>query len=208
MSLSFGFERQILDIRQALDHAEQNHILVIAACGNFGGSQKRSWPARYQSVLGMYAADGTGNLYPKNPTPANDNQRFAALGVAVKGLTPADGTVLRSGTSIATPITAGVAGTLIHFMRQYKEKYLEATCTVSDKGWFIQADSRTPSDAMRVKFSGMVRRLSTHAGMSAVFLGMTTDRAGYRVLVPTALFDNHGEGIHLVNSILLWLRNL
>ncbi|KAK3613400.1 hypothetical protein LTR56_027907 [Elasticomyces elasticus] len=208
LSLSFGFERQIDDIRQALVHAEQNHILVIAACGNFGGRQQWTWPARHQSVLGMYAADGNENLYPRNPTPANDDQRFAALGVAVKGLTPADGTVLRSGTSIATPITAGIAGTLIHFMRQHKEKYLEATCAYSDKGWVIQADSRTPSNAMRIEFDRLVRGLNTHAGMSAVFLRMKTDRAGYRVLVPTALFDNHRSGILLVNFLLNLIGNL
>jgi hypothetical protein len=37
---------------------------------------------------------------------------------------------------------------------------------------------------------------------------MVTSRKGLKVLVPTMLFDNHREGIHLVNALLLRLRNL
>jgi hypothetical protein len=93
-------------------------------------------------------------------------------------------------------------------MRQHKEIYLRNVCRSDDRGWIIQRDSEEPSRAMREKYDNFVRTLSTRDGMRAIFSEMVTSREGLKVLVPTMLFDNHGEGIHLVNALLLRLRNL
>ncbi|KAK4888082.1 hypothetical protein LTR27_012978 [Elasticomyces elasticus] len=203
LSLSFGFERPVEDIHKAIREAADNKILVLASCGSPGGSAKWSWPARHSDVLGIYASNGDDNGYSKNPTPEEDASKFAALGVAVEVLTAAGGSCLCSSTSIATPVAAGIAGTLIHFMRQHREDYLTNVRQNPNRGWIIQ-----PPRTMGEKYDGYVRTLSTRDGMRAIFSKMANSRNGLHVLVPTMLFQNHGEGIHLVNSILLWLRNL
>jgi hypothetical protein len=208
LSLSFGFEREVPDIKDALREAEKHNVLVLAACGNFGSSRGWSWPARHPTVVGLYAADGYGNSYTRNPTPLKDTPRFATLGVAVAGYSLLGTLDLYSGTSVATPIAAGIVGTLIHFMRQYKEDYLAAACYFG-RGYTVQAGSaKTPSNSMRDRYEELVLKLTTRTGICLIFSEMVVDREGYRVLRPQKLFEEKGEGVHLAEVILRVLARI
>ena len=97
---------------------------------------------------------------------------------------------------------------MIHFMRQYKEDYLAAACYFG-RGYTVQAGSaKTPSNSMRDRYEELVLKLTTRTGICLIFSEMVVDREGYRVLQPQKLFEEKGEGVHLVEVILRVLARI
>ncbi len=114
ISMSLGYGRPSLSVRQALQAAYNHGIVVVASSGNSGAaaaahgrSAPYSFPADYPGVLGVAAVkrDGTAAGFSSD----NLSVQIAAPGVKV----PAQGTDgkywLVSGTSPACALTAGVA---------------------------------------------------------------------------------------------------
>jgi subtilisin family serine protease len=128
ISMSFGFEEQDDTIEAALVNAERKDVLLIAAASGVGRDMVNalSWPAaRQDNVMCIYATDGEGNPYPENPRWRKDNYHFATIWVMVPGWSPpaADGIfhkTHRSGTSIATPVAAGIAACVLNLSGGWK----------------------------------------------------------------------------------------
>jgi len=127
MSLSWGFSRDqpgIEDIEKALIDAHKNNIVILAAASNEGGLNKVAFPARlYDYVICIGATEGYGAVATFTTTDP-DLQNYATLGKAVSGASlkglwyKSNATELRSGTSTATPIAAGIAALLIDYARR------------------------------------------------------------------------------------------
>lgn len=187
--MSFGFPKPVPEIAAAIESARRQNVLMLAAASNCGGNQIRSWPAREDDVMCIYAADGDGNKYDKNPTPAINKDNFAVLGDSVEAHWPPANTedqprlVRKSGTSTATPICAAIAGIILTALRRSEDGYIDSL------------ESRMQA-RKRQSYQRKLKALGRASGMASVFnlmVGAEGTRDNYQYIAPWKLF---GESDH------------
>lgn len=126
--MSFGFpEEPCVNgrtlISNAIHHAIQNRdgqVLFFAAAANDGGNQREMFPARHDEVFSVRATDHQGTFQDFNPPPNFwEAPVFGTLGKEVPGawLNTQNYEVCKTGTSIATPIAAGTAATILGYVQ-------------------------------------------------------------------------------------------
>ncbi|GAB7323070.1 hypothetical protein MBLNU13_g05584t3 [Cladosporium sp. NU13] len=108
ISMSSGFDEVVDEIEDAFKVVAQHKGDMLAAASNSGNNHGTAWPARNRGVVCIYAADGYGNPYPRNPTPLLNDPGFSFLGTEVSGHWCHERTAHRSGTSVATAVAAGI----------------------------------------------------------------------------------------------------
>jgi subtilisin family serine protease len=90
----------------------------LRAAGNDGG-ECLHLPAALESVLAVGAMDAQGRpLDFSNWGQAYQSQGLLAPGENLLGAKPGGGTILRSGTSFATPIVSGIVALLLSIPQQ------------------------------------------------------------------------------------------
>ena len=105
ISMSFSGTISSVFERDAVDFAVSHGVVVLAAAGN-DGSTTRNYPAAYDNVIAVGATDPTGGLaYFSNRGNWVD---IAAPGSGILS-TAIQGYKYLNGTSMATPLTAGIA---------------------------------------------------------------------------------------------------
>jgi hypothetical protein len=91
-------------MRNAVEFASANGVLVVASAGN-AGLDRLAYPAAYPGVVSVGAVDALGqHLYYSN---ASDTLSLAAPGAGVVADWPNVGQVLFSGTSASAPYVSG-----------------------------------------------------------------------------------------------------
>lgn len=170
--MSFGIREDHEPIYQELRNAMSKGTLLFAAASNDGANFGRAFPARCTGVFCIHSTDGHGNPSGFNPTASQVDMNFSLLGESVPSWWPfgAGGheEVVRamSGTSVATPIAAGLAALVLSLVRQ-QDQYV-AREDEQLEPWLRRYDS-----------------------MSAVFRSMVRGRrgGGYDYITPHLLFD-------------------
>jgi subtilisin family serine protease len=140
ISISWGLLKKSENIAKALREAYSNDVVIFAAAGNDGKRQPIAFPADFRScVICIGAADGDGITLPitaRETDQGQDLEKFTAPGKAVKCAsirTPLwdlgthwqsfmsqgylSDTEHVTGTSMATPIAAGIAALFIQYTR-------------------------------------------------------------------------------------------
>ncbi|KAI5460412.1 peptidase S8/S53, subtilisin/kexin/sedolisin [Mariannaea sp. PMI_226] len=139
ITMSFGFDDEIhvnckSVISKAILKAELKAdpgVLFFAAAANDGGNRKEMFPARDMHVLSIRGTDEFGWPRPFNPPEGyNPSKCFMTLGLDVPGasLSTSDhegAEICKSGTSVATPIAAGIAATMLGYARIYEDEVKE-----------------------------------------------------------------------------------
>jgi len=184
ISLSFGTD-QAVDIIKSVIDKQAHKILFFAAASNCGGNEPGiTWPARHGNVISIYASDGDGNSYKRNPNPMANHYNLSMLGTAVSGLwpqhlQPGSQYKHKSGTSCATPIAAGVAANIPTLMRR------QATLYLSDipKDELGQAVWESERLMRKLRRPQVMRRVMFTIGAHEI------RRQGYHYVAPWHIFE-------------------
>lgn len=112
LNLSIGLTVDSPELRAAVAYAQSQGVLVVAAVGNdhISAPDQRYYPAAYENVLGVGAADGDG--------PAAFSQRNSVdllapgVGLLTANYRNAAVTLSQSGTSYACALVSGLAAKL------------------------------------------------------------------------------------------------
>ena len=109
LNLSLGFSEDSLALREAIDHAAEMGVLVVASAGN-GGTTTRYYPAAYDSVIGVGEVKSDGNVSLRSNH--NDGVYLLAPGEKLTTTYYKGGYTEATGTSFSTPLVTGAAAAL------------------------------------------------------------------------------------------------
>ncbi|KAF2009061.1 subtilisin-like protein, partial [Aaosphaeria arxii CBS 175.79] len=132
VSISLGWEKEPIDegkkviqnaMSMSLGNANQK-VLFFAAASNYGGAHPELFPAKYKETFSVRATDTKGVHQSTNPELSDGSDVYGTLGVRVPTADrgSAESEVSRSGSSIATAITAALAAILIAFINIHDTK--------------------------------------------------------------------------------------
>jgi len=197
--MSFGFPKVIPEIDKAIQYARRKNVLMLAAASNYGGNRERTWPARSDEVMCIYATDGDGNKYGKNPTPLANKYNFAVLGESVEALWPPTSPngrarkARKSGTSTATPICAAIAGIIVTALRLNEDDYVSS----------IEEGKREETRQLYRQKVTALGRASTMASVFELMVNKEGMRDDYQFIAPWRIFDegNHKRSTTLENIL-------
>jgi hypothetical protein len=181
--MSFGFLREDERIRVAIQNAYAQGVIMFAAASNRGsleGVRRIAFPARMNQIISINSSDGFGSKSRFSPSPRDNDDNFSIVGEAVEVAWPISllegGIRLTSGTSIATPIAAGVAALVLEYVSQRGPEDMEESHPIANVGRLWHYD-------------GMRAILTSMSG------GSTID--GYHWIQPWNVFAKFGNTSHL-----------
>ena len=109
LNLSLGIRTDSEALREAVEYAERQGVVIVSAVGN-NGNASRYFPACYETAIGVGAVDETGAVYYRSNQ--NDSVFLTAPGANVKTAGRPGGYTNVNGTSFAVPYVTAAAAVL------------------------------------------------------------------------------------------------
>jgi hypothetical protein len=138
MSFSFLSDQDDLVMSAVHDCLSKRRMLFFASAGNDGanGNPHMMIPARHESVIAIRATDGDGKFWHPNP-PKNitESLRFGTLGVDVLSSALGDEQAVKTGTSVAAAVAAGMAAMMLSYVenKSGEAEYETVCCKLQKK---------------------------------------------------------------------------
>ena len=117
--MSFGLDYVDNALEEILKEVTNAGMIVFAAAGNHGDNGPRAFPGSLRNIICIHASDGKGKdggISPQAITGSDNN--LMTLGMSVP-LIWKSREVVKSGTSFATPIAAGIAADVLVIARSF-----------------------------------------------------------------------------------------
>jgi hypothetical protein len=166
--MSFGFQKPIAVIDEAIKYAFFCNIIMFAATSKDGGNEEVALPANvHEAVIGVNSTDTWGgkSVFSPNILPLSEN--FSVLGEAVESSWPKHleqgNRQCRSGTSYATLIATGTAANMLFYVR------------------------------MKLANEAKVKEVATCRGVKKLLLSMAAPIGGYSYIRPWVLWKESDE---------------
>lgn len=131
LSLSFGFPYREESIEQMLEKYDRGKI-ILAAASNDGSRRRMTYPASRPGVIAVNSATADGSISTYNPL-LNGENNLSILGEKVQSAWAHNTTKIMSGTSVATPIAAGIAALLIEIAIKQNDTFGDQASKVLEK---------------------------------------------------------------------------
>jgi hypothetical protein len=159
INCSFGKNSTTDEVREAIQFAKDNNVLIITAAGNSGINvdENPHWPSSYsnifENVISVAATNRLDELWEKSNFGISVD--IAAPGDQI--LTTGDSEaafpyISLSGTSMAAPMVSGVAALMIELYPDIKVGQI--------KSILIESSEKIPSLAGKIKMSGRLNALN------------------------------------------------
>ena len=160
--MSFGFEESSRVISKAISGYCDKKVLFAAAANDGGRRETIAFPAKMDRVICVKSCNGDGGPSTFNPWNSKDaGPNFMTLGKDVLSMWRVkdwdEVTALQkrsSGTSVATPIAAGIAALIMHFLRQPDELDREREPYLEESLDEFEQDPRDKMKKLLVRVSG------------------------------------------------------
>ena len=110
INLSVGIPDSSVALEEAVAHAVENGVIVVAAAGN-GGTRIKHYPAAYPEVIGVGNVDCTGTVY--KTSNHNESVLLTAPGTEVPSLDFLGGYDTFTGCSFSAPLVTGAVADLL-----------------------------------------------------------------------------------------------
>lgn len=173
ITMSFGYpeEQPVIGDAIHMSLVLQSKLLFFAAAANEGSNEADMFPANDDNVISIRGSDSEGWL--RSSSTLHDETCFMTLGrdvpcAALSSGEDSGGYAYKSGTSVATPIAAGIAAIILGFAR------------VSESDL-----KRRLGNAQEAKLT----RLGTRAGMTSMLRLISSESSHRcRFLAPKAKF--------------------
>ncbi len=139
INISLGAPQDSKSLKNIIDKAYDNGILIVAAAGNSGGgsSDTVQYPARHEAVIAVSAIDSSRNRPSFSAT--GPSIEVTAPGTNIFSTYLGNGYISMSGTSMAAPHVTGILAllkeaypTLTH--QQLREKLQQTAIDMGDEG--------------------------------------------------------------------------
>jgi len=200
LSISLGRDGYNKVIKKALDDTmwRGNGKLVLCSGSNMGNIRSMTFPASAMGVIAVNSASANGAPSDFNARSTKPEKRLSILGEKVSSawLTTLPGddestknayaTHITNGTSVATPIAAGVVALILQL---------------------AMIDIPGEEDTKKI-LDEVLPWLQGYEGMMAVLMGMVVEKGGYFNIVPQMLLNPNWPEERRVNRIANRLREI
>ncbi|MCA1320475.1 S8 family serine peptidase [Bacillus tianshenii] len=110
LNLSFGTEVYSETLKNILDRAYAQNMLIVASTGNEGNNLDVFYPAKFSTVIAVSAVDQNNSIAPFSSI--GDTVEIAAPGIGIYSTYLDNGYTYMNGTSMAAPFVTGTLALL------------------------------------------------------------------------------------------------
>ena len=132
LNLSLGVTDIYESLREAVEYAEQQGVLLVSASGN-NGRTTLYYPAAYDTVIGVGMLDRDGVV--ADHSTHNQSVMLTAPGVDVRSISASGSYSVYSGTSYAVPQVVGAAAVLLSIDGALRRLLSETATDMDAQGW-------------------------------------------------------------------------